>query len=617
MKNDWVYDIETYPNVFTIYIEHAYSELSAAFEISPWLNQSIEIVHFLNLLRESGARMVGFNNLSFDYPVIHTLMRQGRSDARTLYDKAMAIIGSQDGDARWAHQVFPSDRIIEQVDLFKIHHFDNRARSTSLKALEFNMRSESVEDLPFPVGTDLSQDQVIVLKAYNRHDVRETKKFYHHTIEMIEFRETLVQKHSGRDWVNFNDTKIGKEYFAMVLEQHGVELHEYGSNGRQPRQTLRPVIDLNDAILPSISFDNVHFTRVLDWLKTQKITETRSVFKDLSATVNGFSFDFGLGGVHGSVDSRIIESDEHYQIIDLDVKSYYPNLAVVNGFYPQHLTDRFCEVYRTLYEQRSQHAKGSAINAMLKLALNGVYGASNDVYSVFYDPLFTMKITLNGQLLLCKLAEMLMSVADIEMIQVNTDGLTIRCHWSDIGEVNRVSAEWESMTGLELESADYSTMAIRDVNNYIAQYTNGSVKRKGAYEYNVEWHQNASALVVQKVAEKVLLEGAPIRETVEGWPDVMDFMLRAKVPRSSYLSIEKDGQIQQLPNLTRYLVTRSGGRLFKWMPPLKGKNEWRKIGICSGWNVTPHNRIPDKEWDYDIDYDYYIAEVEKLCLGLA
>ena len=63
----------------------------------------------------------------------------------------------------------------------------------------------------------------------------------------------------------------------------------------------------------------------------------------------------------------------------------------------------------------------------------------------------------------------------------------------------------------------------------------GRVKRKGCYEYDVEWHQNASALVVAKVAEKVLLEDAPIRETVESWPDIMDFMILAKVPRSSYL----------------------------------------------------------------------------------
>ena len=34
------------------------------------------------------------------------------------------------------------------------------------------------------------------------------------------------------------------------------------------------------------------------------------------------------------------------------------------------------------------------------------------------------------------------------------------------------------------------------------------VKRKGAFEYDLEWHQNHSALVVPRVAEQVMLNGA-------------------------------------------------------------------------------------------------------------
>jgi hypothetical protein len=143
------------------------------------------------------------------------------------------------------------------------------------------------------------------------------------------------------------------------------------------------------------------------------------------------------------------------------------------------------------------------------------------------------------------------------------------------------------------------------------------VKRKGAYEWDVQWHQNAGGLVIPKVAEKVLVEGAPIRQTVMQWPDIMDFMLRTKVPRSSYLAIEwGDQQPQQLQNTTRYYVAEGGGRLFKWMPPLKGKQEWRKIGVESGWGVQPCNDIRDAG-RLPIDFDYYIREVEKLCLGIA
>jgi len=617
MSNDYVYDIETFPNVFTLAVEHADAPLHWSFEISDHRNDSREIVAFLQYLKDTDARMIGFNNLGFDYPVVHTLIRMGQSDANTLYQKAMAIINSQDEDGgRWMHSVKPSDQFVAQIDLFKIHHFDNHARSTSLKVLEFNMRSDSIEDLPFPVGTVLTREQIEVLKSYNKHDVAQTKAFYHHTLDMIHFREELTRKYA-RDFMNHNDTKIGKDYFTMKLEEAGVACYDFGPNGRTPRQTKRPVIHLKDAILPWINFEHPEFNRVMNWLKAQTITETKGVFTDLTATVNGFTFVFGLGGIHGSVESEVIESDGEHVIVDLDVTSYYPNLAITNGFYPAHLGKEFVSIYKYLFEQRKSYPKKSAESAMLKLALNGVYGDSNNQFSVFYDPLFTMSITLNGQLLLCLLAEGLMHIPGLRLIQVNTDGLTVRVPRSHKMLVDLARAAWQTRTGLNLEEAVYKAMMVRDVNNYIGVFENGSTKRKGAYEYDMEWHQNAGGLVIAKVAEKVLVDGAPIRETVEQWPDIMDFMLRTKVPRSSHLGIEKDGVTSQLQNITRYYVAKGGGQLVKYMPPLAKKpGQWRKFAVESGWGVQPCNDIKDAG-KLPVDFEYYIKEVEKLCLGLA
>lgn len=611
MSNDYVYDVETFPNVFTLAVEHAESPLSWLFEISDWRNDSREIVSFLQYLKDTDARMVGFNNTGFDYPVLHTLIRMGKSDAYTLYQKAQAIIDAQDND-KWAHMVNPSDRMVIQIDLFKIHHFDNKARSTSLKSLEFNMRSDTIEDLPYKVGTTLTRDQAEVLKRYNQHDVKQTKKFMHVTLDMLSFRENLCTLYPGKDWLNFNDTKIGKEFFIMKLEESGVACYDFSSKGRTPRQTKRPVIHLKDAILPWIKFDQPEFNRVLNWLKCQSITETKGVFEDLTAVINGFTFVFGLGGIHGSMESVVVESDDENVIVDLDVTSYYPNLAIVNGFYPAHLGKEFCVIYKNLFEQRKQYSKKSAESAMLKLALNGVYGDSNNQFSVFYDPLFTMSITLNGQLLLCLLAEGLMAIPGLQLIQVNTDGLTVKVPRSYKVLVDLARAAWQERTGLNLEEAVYKSMMIRDVNNYIAVYEDGSTKRKGAYEWKTEWHQNAGALVVPKVAEKVLVDGAPIRQTIEQWQDKMDFMLRTKVPRSSHL-VWGESQVQ---NTTRYYIAKGGKPLNKWMPPLAKKpTVLRKIAVESGWNVQVCNNIADAT--LPIDYEYYINEVEKLCLSLA
>jgi hypothetical protein len=137
------------------------------------------------------------------------------------------------------------------------------------------------------------------------------------------------------------------------------------------------------------------------------------------------------------------------------------------------------------------------------------------------------------------------------------------------------------------------------------------IKRKGAYEYDLEYHQNHSALVIPKVAEQVLVHGKPIRETVEQWPDFMDFMLRVKVPRSSKLYWGET----QIQNTTRYYVTTAGKPLTKVMPPLaKNPEKWRTFAIESGWVVQVCNDI--KQATQPINYDYYVREIEKLVLGM-
>lgn len=599
------------PNCFTLAAEHCDYPLKWSFEISHFKDDSRELIEWLRWLVGHNAQMVGYNNVGFDYPVIHTLIQMGKATPEILYQKAMSIIHAQDTN-RFASIVYPSDRYVEQIDLFKIAHFDNKARATSLKALEFVMKMDDIEDLPFPVGTSLTQEQIKVLKDYNAHDVTATKLFYHKMLEQIDFRAALTAKH-GRDFMNHSDVKIGKEIFQMELEKVGVQCYKYGPNGREPMQTKRPVIRLAECIPNFIQFYSSEFDRVHQYLKQQVITETKGVFNDLVATVGGLDFVFGTGGIHASVENQVFEANEDYMILDVDVTSLYPSIAIEQGYYPEHLGKQFVEVYRRLRQQRVSYKKGTAENAMLKLALNGVYGASNDQFSVFFDPLFTMKVTLSGQMMLCMLAERLLCVSGLRIIQANTDGITVYVSRKSRQVVDDVCREWEKLCTLTLESVEYVKMIIADVNSYIAVKTDGSTKRKGRYEYDLDYHQNHSALVVPKVAEQVLVHGKPIRETVMNWPDKMDFMCRVKVPRSSKLYWgEGDTQIQ---NTTRYYVTTAGKPLTKVMPPLaKNPEKWRTFAIESGWQVQVCNDI--KQATQPIAWEYYIREIEKLVLGM-
>ena len=646
--SDWVYDLETYPNIFTGSFKHAATGNRVFFEYSDRKNELIELINFLYALKNTQCRLIGFNNLGFDYPILHFILEcfyMGLS-VLDIYNKANEIINTP-WEKRFNNIIWDSDIHITQIDLFKIHHFDNKARRTSLKVLEFNMQSESIEDLPFEPGSYLDNTEKYILVNYNDHDVDETEKFYIYSIEMIEFREQLSEKYQ-KNFLNFSDKKIGSEIFINELEAVTPGIcYSYETGSRKTRQTKRDSITLANIIFPYIKFKNPQFEMVREWLASQVITKTKGVFeyievkpemalhmnqelvrvhgltsdikgvklsdcyndlithttewlqqykfvsgyKDhsgLNIIVNGFRYDFGTGGIHGSINSTIIYSDDDYVIYDWDVGGFYPSIGNKNKVFPEHLSEQFCIVDEKLAEQRKQYKKGTALNSSIKLARNGAYGDSNNIYSPFYDPQYTMSITINGQLLLCMLAQYLIEIPNLKMIQINTDGLTVRCPKNQVERMKEICKWWENYTCLELESVIYNRMFIRDVNNYIAEDEKGKLKRKGAYGYETPlenlgtlekpWHKDHSMLIVPKAAEAVLVRGENLETFIKNHNNIFDFMLRAKVGRSNKL-LHGDQEIQKI---SRYYVSKTGQPLKKISPPKEGYivGQWkRKPGI--------------------------------------
>lgn len=146
------------------------------------------------------------------------------------------------------------------------------------------------------------------------------------------------------------------------------------------------------------------------------------------------------------------------------------------------------------------------------------------------------------------------------------------------------------------------------------------VKRKGAYQYEgLGWHQNQSALVIQKAVEAAMVYGKDIREFIENHTkvDIMDFMLRTKVDRSSRLVLvttNEDGtetEVEQ-QRICRYYPCKTGGKLIKIMQPLEGKDEERRMSIDAEWNVKTCNNMDN--FENDIDIEYFVKEAEKLMI---
>lgn len=717
----YIYDIETYKEAFTFSIVRSDGKHKNTFECSAFSNEIDRIFKCLDYLHENECYLVGFNSMNFDWPVVQEIVKKrdsipktGKGIASFVFKLAQKQIDSFKGD-QFGNTVKYEDQYVKQIDLFKVHHFENKARMTSLKLIEFNLRMQNLVDLPYDINQQLTREMVNKIKSYNEHDVEATRLFFNQSVSQVDFRFQLTEKYS-KSFLNHNDGKIGKDYFQMRLQEAGVSLYSIKDGKRVMKQTKRPNIKIGECLFDYYDFKRPEFIAVKDWFSRQIITETKGVFSDieehslgdlakyaemtvkrkkfkskpteqeikhfnkehpfgwieeeelkateyaydssgnhileyaldddgspdlskkpkkkripkksywgcwrvadcLNVLAGGLKIDFGVGGIHASLDSKIARENKSYMIRDADVSSMYPNIAIANRIYPAHLGENFCDIYQDVYEQRKSYPKGSAENAMLKLALNSVYGDSNNKFSVFYDPMYTMKITINGQLSLLLLAEKLLEIKGLKLIQLNTDGITVAMLRDTEDQYNKVCEEWQKQVGLQLEYADYSKMIIRDVNNYIAVYTDGKLKRKGAYQYEgLGWHQDQGCLIVPMAAEAQMLKGIPVREFISEHlndpENRWNFLLRTKVPRSSKLvMLLDDGTEVQQQNVCRYYISKTGGKLIKIMPALEGGTEDRRLSIDSNWKVRICNEMLD-ELD-DIDVEYYAQEAEKLLI---
>lgn len=704
----YCYDIETFKYAFTLSIVRLDGKHKRTFEVSRFKNELKDIFKCLEYLMDEQLPMIGFNNLGFDYPITHEILKNrkkfntlsGEEVALEVWKLAQKQIDSFKGEG-FGNTVRLADRLIPQLDLYQINHFSNKAKATSLKLLEFNMRMQNIEDLPFAIEKDLTEEEIAKLKSYNEHDVEATRIFALKCKEMIEFRELLTQQYS-RDFMNHNDGKVGKDYFIMQLENAGIELYTVDPKTKRKklRQSPREKIKLKEVLFDYYDFTRPEFQAVKDWFAQQTITELKGVFTDidesklgevakyaymeekrkkfkgipteadiarfklahplgwveevelkgtetvlidgvktkvnkkshwmvwreaptLNVVVEGLRYDYGTGGIHASISDKKIKESKGWKLKDADVASKYPNLAISNRVYPEHLGEVFCDIYQDFYNERKKQPKGSVLNLAIKLGLNSVYGDSNNKYSAFYDPKYTCAITINGQLSISLLLDKLLQIDGIRVIQANTDGVTVALKRNKEEEYLKICKQWEEQVKLQLEYADYSTMYLRDVNNYIAVYTDSKVKYKGAYAYSgLGWHQNQSCLVIPKAAEAVMLHGADPEEFIRSCKDPFDFVLRTKVPRSSSLVLrftdEFNGEVRDevQQNVCRYYPSTKGGKLIKLMPALEGKEDegLRELSIDSSYNVRTCNDMKDFSFD-DLDYSYYVSEVMKLVIS--
>ena len=615
-------DYETISNCFIAVFEHYKTEERKVFVVHEQRNDFPELVTFLQKCVTEHQWHISFNGLNFDAQITQKILDKQKdllkldtqSLVKFIYDYAQSVIEkSNKGDfADYA----PYKLKIKQIDLFKLNHWDNRAKMSSLKWIQYSMDWANVEEMPHkhyePVTDGNGLNSII---DYCINDVMSTKKVFEHSKEQILLRQTLTKEY-GIDLYSASEPRISKELFLHFLEERTGMSKAHLKSLRTPR----PYIVLADCILPYIKFETPEFNKILDYFRTKVITSTKDGFK-YSVNYKGVKTDYGLGGLHGATSPGIYEAKEGWTIMTSDVTSFYPNLCIKNKFAPEHLPQKeFGQLYEWFFEERKKIPKTDPKNYVYKIILNSTYGLSGDENSFLYDPKMTMQVTINGQLLLTMLYEMLtLAIPEGIPLMQNTDGLEMLIPNDKVDVYMNICKEWELLSQLSLEHDEYSKMIIRDVNNYMAVSKNGKVKSKGAFEWEdldkkkvAMFHKNKSFLVIPKAIYEFFVNGTKPEDYLASNNNIFDYCGAVKAKAGWHFEERKiiDGELinNKLQKIIRYYISNNGGKL------VKCHNDGREIQVESGeWLQTIVNQLDASVSfnSYDINKKYYLEEIYK------
>lgn len=616
--NHWVHDYETLSNCFVAVFEHYKEDSRKIFVVHKLMNHLPELIKFLEQNATNGEWHISFNGLAFDSQITEYILREkdillqseAEDVAKAIYAKAQEVIDRQER-GEWS-EYSERDLKIKQVDVFKLNHWDNPAKRSSLKWIQYTIDWENMQEMPIHHSTFITTvKEISKIIDYCCNDVKSTKRIMQLSAEQVNLRSTLTAEYNIPLY-SASEPRISKELFLLFLSKRtGIRKYEL-----KQMRTNRERIKVNDILLPYIKFNRPEFQDLHEAYKKLIINPARikGAFKYV-ANHKGVKTEYGLGGLHGATKSGIYQSDDNMIIMTSDVTSFYPNLAIRNKWSPAHLPkEEFCELYEWFFEERKKIPKKDPKNYVYKIILNATYGLSIEPNSFLYDPQFGMQITINGQLLLTMLYEMLSDAipGSVPLMQ-NTDGLEMMIPVEYKEKYMEVCAEWERITKLQLEHDEYKKLVLADVNNYIAVFKNGKTKCKGRFEFEgLALHKNKSQLVIRKALYDYFVNDIPPEKHLAGNKNIFDYCAGVKI-KGDWMFQQtciRNGQVtyEPLQNTIRYFISNTGCKIIK-----VNKSDGRQIQLEAGpWMQQVYNQTDSRKWeDYDIDEKYYLDYIYK------
>lgn len=599
------FDVEVLRNCFLCTTYHTETNEINTFELSERKNDLQKLIEFFTT---NDFYFVGYNCIHYDTPILNYIITKFKDNqystmvmCNSIYNLSQIIISNEDTE-RW--KPFKYANIYSHIDLMTMMY--SKALRVSLKALQVTMNYKNVQEMDIDWSKNIDITNIDALIGYNINDVLSTAELLNRCEKDLHLRLDIEKEYKikclSKDGVGIGVKLLAKRYLQATKQKW-----EDIENLRSPMD----YIPLKDVILPQIQYDTPILQDILNELKASVVSPGRKGLNK-QFILNGRKISIGVGGIHSINKPEIIIPKDDELLLDTDAASLYPTLLIEYGFYPQHLGKEFVEIYSQIRTERleAKHSGKKNKDTTLKLLLNSVTGNLQNKYSWLYSPFAVMQIRMNGQLLLLKLAEMLIAI-DCKIIQYNTDGLFLICKKNRKEEYDQVIKEFEQLSRLTMETEHFKAMYQYAINDYFAVCDNGKIKEKGMFLTNVALGKGLTPKIIPKAIQKYFLEKIPIRETIKNCTEIKDFLMSEKTGKQWEVSHNQETQ----QRVNRFYASTNGRRLIKRKQNTDGtfqENDMLSTSVVTILNTFDNKPIKER----NINYNYYIGECEKIIFEL-
>ena len=607
-KTVLVYDIESFPNLFTCSILNSENNKLITYEISEDKNDLGKIVALFQLKE---FYFCGFNNKSYDDVLINYLIIRF-DDLRykpifeiTWLIKSMSDKIIKEPVANWVD--YKHAYLFNSFDLMTMS-FSAKNR-VGLKELEVTMGFPNVMEYEGDFSKNVPKELKDKVIEYNQNDVLATGELLNLKKNDIELRLKLNEKYKinvlSKDNVNMGMEILKKEYLEKTNKTW---------DDIKDLKTPCQLVPFKNIIFDFIQYTTPPLQKLLEKLKKVSIDPNNKDFREVFE-IGGVVHNISLGGLHSINNAEIIIPNEDELLLDYDVDSYYPSCLIVNNLYPKHLGIEFVGIYKNIRDERveAKKDKNSFLADAFKYAINGLSGNLQSQYSWTYDPELVVKLRINCQLMILMLIEKF-DLLGAKIVQSNTDGILIKIKKSLLPEIEKAKDEWCKLTKLSMSKEEFERFYQYDVNNYIGVKKGFKetkdpelIKKKGFFADETNLGKGMSPKVIAKSLINYFVYNISPEETLKEDKDIKDYLTYQRVSRD--FIVEYNGE--KALHINRFYMSTNGGILIKYKMEKGGKAQATRL--CATSPVTIYNKFEDKPFEeYKVNYRYYKNEIYKI-----